>query len=207
MQSVSGKIVSRIYGHGRGWAFSKIDFLDIAPAKTAESSLLRLHKKGTIRRLAAGLYDYPRYSELLKKDVAPDIVQVANAFARKHRWRIIPEGLTAQHILGLSEQVPAQYRYLSTGPNRTYQIMGTTLSFAHGKTQHTALDDEKSALIVQAIHSVGVDKLTPSQIDHLSKVFLPGDYPKMVRATVSATAWVHDYIKQIAAQASARKAE
>ena len=129
MQSVSSKIISRIYGHGRGWSFSIIDFLDLAPAKTAESSLLRLHRKGTIRRVAVGLYDYPKYSELLKMDLAPDMAQVADALARKHRWLITPEGSIAQHILGLTEQVPAQYRYLSTGPNRTYQIMGMPLSF------------------------------------------------------------------------------
>ncbi|MBT3274677.1 MAG: hypothetical protein HN368_16080 [Spirochaetales bacterium] len=138
-------------------------------------------------------------------DLAPDIAQVARAFARKHRWRIIPEGKTAQHLLGLTEQVPAQYRYLSTGPNRTFQIIEIPLCFIHRKTQHTAIDDNKAALLIQAIYSIGQGKLSNAQLEQLSKVFPRQDYPKIVRSTVSATAWVHDYIKQIAVQASTRR--
>jgi hypothetical protein len=205
VQSVSEKIVSRIYGHGRGWAFTRIDFLDLGGVKTVDSALLRLYRKGTVRRVAAGVYDYPGYSEFLKTELSPDITRVAGAIARKHHWNITPDGSTAQHILGLNEQVPAQYRYLSTGPSRSYHIMGIVLSFAHRKTQHTALDDEKSALLVQAIHAAGEGGLTPAQIEHLSRVFHPDNYPRIVRTTISATAWVHDYIKQIAAQASTRK--
>ncbi len=29
MQSIENKVINRIYGKGRGWAFSKIDFIDI----------------------------------------------------------------------------------------------------------------------------------------------------------------------------------
>ena len=142
---------------------------------------------------------------ITRVDLAPDIAQVARAFARKHRWRIIPEGKTAQHLLGLTEQVPAQYRYLTTGPNRTFQIMEISLCFIHRKTQHTAIDDNKAALLIQAIYSIGQGKLSNAQLEQLSKVFPRQDYPKIVRSTVSATAWVHDYIKQIAVQASTRR--
>ena len=161
--------------------------------------------QGTARDVPKSNYDYPRRSELLNTELAPDIAQIARALARKHRWRIIPEGPAAQHLLGLTEQVPAQYRYLSTGPNRTFQIMETSLCFIHRKTQHTAIDDDKAALIIQAIYSIGQGKLSDAQIEQLSKAFPPRDYPKIVRSTVSATTWVHDYIKQIAVQASNRR--
>ncbi|WP_022952437.1 DUF6088 family protein [Leucothrix mucor] len=48
-----------------------------------DQTLGRMEKKGVIRRVMRGLYDYPIYSKLLKKQLSPDIDQVAHALARK----------------------------------------------------------------------------------------------------------------------------
>lgn len=203
MQSIEGKIINRIYGHGRGWAFSKIDFLDLAPGSTVDSALSRFRKRGTIRRILAGLYDYPRYSTLLGQHLDPDMRQAADAIARRHNWRIVPEGVTALHLLGLSDQVPARYVYLSTGPNRTYEIVGTRLAFNHRKTQHTAIDDKKTAVLVQALHAIGEGQITADQKAHLSRLFPANEYKRIVRRAVTATTWIHDSIKEIARLADA----
>ena len=205
MQTITDKIVSRIYGHGRGWSFSKIDFADIGRAGTVDQALSRLHQRGTIRRVLPGLYDYPRFSQILNEQAVPDLQMVADALARKHRWKIVPDGPTALHVLGLSEQVPARYRYLSTGPNRVYDIMGRALTFLHRKTQHTALDDEKGALLVQGVGAVGAGKLSHTQKAHLSKLFKPEEFRRIVKVTASSTAWVHEYIQEIAALAQPKE--
>ncbi|MCU1238901.1 MAG: hypothetical protein JWP63_6868 [Candidatus Solibacter sp.] len=121
-KTVEGKIVSRIYGTGRGWAFSQVDFADLATRSSIDSTLYRREKEGLIRRVLRGIYDYPRHSNLLQKPVSPDVDQVAHALARKFAWRIQPDGATAQNLLGLSTQVPARVVYLSDGPNLTYRI-------------------------------------------------------------------------------------
>lgn len=61
-------VVSRIYGHGRGWAFSAKDFQDLG---SVDMALIRLHKAGKIRRVLRGIYDYPRQSKLLDQPMAP----------------------------------------------------------------------------------------------------------------------------------------
>lgn len=205
MQSLSGTIISRIYGHGRGWAFSRTDFTDLGKSGTIDVTLFRLREKGTIRRVLPGIYDYPRHSRTLNENTAPDVEQIARALARKHRWQIVPDGQTALHFLGLSEQVPAQYRFLSTGPNRTYTIMRTKLGFKHEKTQHTAIDDEKAALLVQGLGAIGEGRLTHEQKQGLSKLFSPGDYRRIVRETATATAWIADSVKEIAALCEGRQ--
>ena len=45
-----------------------------------------------IRRVCRGVYDYPRFSELLGQALSPEVDQVAQALARKFNWRIQPSG-------------------------------------------------------------------------------------------------------------------
>ena len=204
MQTIEAKIISRIYGHGRGWVFSKIDLVDLGGSGTIDSALSRLNERGTIRRIVPGLYDYPRYSALLDQRVAPDIQKVAQALARKHKWHIVPEGSTALHLLGLSAQVPAQYVFMSSGPNRTFDVMEMRLVFQHRKTQHTVFKHSASAMTVQALQSIGERRLTGQQKKYLSGLFSPEEYRQIVRDTVSVTTWIHDYIKEIAELSATR---
>ena len=122
MQPIDKKILSRIYGRGRGWAFTKIDFVAEFGEVNIHQALSSLTKTGTIRRVCHGVYDYPRYSELLGQTLSPDVDQVAQALARKFNWRILPSGDTALNQLGLSTQVPGKWVYLSDGPSREYAI-------------------------------------------------------------------------------------
>src|ERR1700686_3912369 len=82
-QSSENRILNRIRGTGSGWSFSPRDFLDLGERATIDSALHRLTAKGQVRRVIRGIYDYPRYSELLKQQLSLDIDQVARALARK----------------------------------------------------------------------------------------------------------------------------
>ena len=82
------KVFYFISGHGRGWAFSSNDLINKFTRQEIDNTLSDLTKKEKIRRVARGIYDYPKYSELLKKDLSPDIEQVSRAYARKFNWTI-----------------------------------------------------------------------------------------------------------------------
>jgi hypothetical protein len=60
VQTIVGKIKSRIRGNGRGWVFSPNQFLDLGNRSAVGVALHRLAREGVIRRLARGLYDYPK---------------------------------------------------------------------------------------------------------------------------------------------------
>lgn len=59
-QSIAKKVIRSIRGHGRGWVFSPASFKGLGSCSAVESALRRHKDEGTIRRLARGLYDYPR---------------------------------------------------------------------------------------------------------------------------------------------------
>lgn len=203
MQSITKKVLGRIYGKGRGWCFSQIDFADIAARNAVDSALKRLASAGTIRRILRGLYDYPRYSNLLNEVLSPDMVQVVAALCRKHNWQVVPDGSTALHLLGLDTQVPAQFRYLSSGPNREYAIGVTSLRFAHQKTQHTALENDFAATVVQAILAIGRNSIDNDHRAAIAAIARERNPRRLVKDTRQVTSWVHDEILKIARLAEA----
>ncbi|HKL22115.1 MAG TPA: DUF6088 family protein, partial [Tichowtungia sp.] len=200
MQSVENKIVSRIYGNQRGWSFSKNDFMDLGGDALVRKALSSLEAKGTIRRVLRGLYDYPRFSKLLNEPMGPDLDQVAQAFARKHGWRIQPSENTALNLLGLSTQVPVQAVYLSDGPGKIYEIGTRQLIFKKRALKESGFKHRESELVVQALKALGRDRIDSELRSKLSEALPATTWKKMVRDTKTAPAWVHDVIRTIAAQ-------
>ena len=197
MQGAENNLVSRVYGNGRGWAFSRKDFKDLGEGSTIGWNLMQLEDSGTIRRVLRGVYDYPRYSELLQAQLSPDIDSVAQALARKFGWRIQPGGEMALHLIGLSTQVPAKAIYLSDGPKRSYTIGQTSLVFRHATLKEAGFKHRESGLIVQALRALGQER-----IDDTVKVKIRAWLPERLRAKVRkdtqrATGWVHEVIVEI----------
>ena len=65
MKSIEHKILLRIFGNEKGYSFSSHDFINEFSKDNIDKALSILNKKGKIRRVARGIYDYPNYSELL----------------------------------------------------------------------------------------------------------------------------------------------
>ena len=186
-----------ISGHGRGWVFSSSDLLGRVSRQQADNALSELVKKGKIRRVARGIYDYPGYSELLQKQLSPDIDLVARAYSRKNNWRIEISGEAALNLLGLSTQVPGRYIYLSDGPSREYDILGQTLAFKKSNLKNIGFKYRESTLLVQAIKALGKAHIDNKAIDKMRQYIEPLKRPKIVKDTQSATDWVHAVVQQV----------
>lgn len=197
MQAIDNKVISRIYGRGRGWAFTKIDFVSEFGEDNIHKSLSSLEKSGRIRRVCRGVYDYPRYSDLLKQDLSPDMDQVAQALARKFNWRIFPSGDVALNLLGLSTQVPAKWVYLSDGPNREYKLDKQTLSFKKTVLKDLGFSLRESGLIVQALKALGKEHVDAKVITSLRNRLNAKDCKRILNDTRTVTSWIYKIIKQL----------
>ena len=197
MQPIESKVISRIYGKGRGWAFFKNDFLDIGSAVAIDQVLSRLSKKKAIRRVMRGLYDYPAHSKLLGQDLGPNMDQVAQALARKFGWSIQVSGNTALNILNLSTQVPGRYVYLSDGKSNSYKIGAQELHFKKTTLKDSGLKHAESALLVQAIKALDKRTLTEDETRRLREYFGSKLGARILRDTRYTTSWVHEEIKKI----------
>jgi hypothetical protein len=203
MNRIEKSVLYRIRSRGRGWSFTRNDFSDLGARSTLGSVIHRLEKKGKIRRILDGLYDYPRFNPLLgEAPLSPDIDQVAQTLARKFGWRIQPSGSLAQNLLGISAQVPARAVYLSDGPNRSYSIGKTKLTFKHTALKETGFKRKESQLLVQALKSLGSTNVTPTVISKIRRWMPKSMWNKVLKDTQTATGWVRAVIQNIAKEQS-----
>jgi hypothetical protein len=187
-----------ISGHGRGWAFSSTDLIKKFERQQIDNLLSDLVKDEKIRRVSRGIYDYPKYSELLKKELSPDIEQVARAIGRKFNWRIEVSGDTALNILNLSTQIQAKYIYLSDGPNKSYKLFNdVVIEFKKSVLKDIGFKYKESSLIVQALKSLGKEHITDEIIEKIKEQIEPKMYEKILKDTQSTTVWVYEIIKQV----------
>ena len=187
-----------ISGHGRGWAFSSNDLIKKFERQQIDNVLSDLVKAKKIRRVSRGIYDYPKYSELLQKELSPDIEQVARAIGRKFNWRIEVSGQSALNILNLSTQIQAKYIYLSDGPNKSYKLFNDVeIEFKKSVLKDIGFKYKESSLIVQALKSLGKEHITDEIIEIIKEQIEPKMYEKILKDTQSTTVWVYEIIKQI----------
>ena len=147
-QSIDSRIVAAIHGRGRGSVFVPADFLEIGSREAVDVALHRLARQGTIRRLARGVYDFPKEHPVLGP-LAPSAEDIARALAGRDRTRLQPAGAYAANALGLSEQVPAKVVFLTDGPARTVKIGSTTIL--------TAAEARREAKRLKAEITLGAD--------------------------------------------------
>lgn len=201
-QTIADKVVARIYGNGRGWAFSQTDFADLGTRRAVDGALIRLTEKATIRRVIRGIYEYPRYSELLQQPMSPDIHQVASALARKFGWRIQPSGQAVLNLIGISTQVPGHYVFHSDGPKREYQVGQVKLQFNHGPLKEAGFRQKESGVIVQSLRTLGEDHIHDQVIQRIRNWLPEAKRRQVLRDTRSVTGWVYAAIARICEEPS-----
>ncbi len=157
--TLTSKILQRFRRAKPGAVYSPKDFLDLGGRSSVGWVLHELVRRGLIRRVARGLYDYPRTSESLGVPIGPDLHRAAKAYARKQQWeRGATSGVGGQPA-GLSQQVPAQIVYLSSGPTKTIRIGSQDIVFRNARPKAFAARSELGALVIQALRFVGKDRV------------------------------------------------
>lgn len=196
MQSIQDKILARIKSKGTGWSFSKKDFSDLGSDGSIRLALMRIEGAGNIRRVCRGIYDCPKYSELLHKTLSPDFDQTAQAIARKSGWTIHPSGAAALNLLGLSTQVPAKILYLSDGPTKTVQAGPWTIRFKNTALKEMKLKS-KTSLMVQAIKSLGRDQFDAATIISFRNAFTAQERRQILKDAPVVADWIYELIRKI----------
>src|SRR5438445_13352785 len=148
-QSIDSRILAAIHVRGSGSVFVPADFLDLGSRQAVDIALHRFARKGTIRRLARGVYDFPKGHPVLGP-LQPSAEAVARALAGRDRTRLQPAGAYAANALGLSEQVPAKAVFLTDGPSRTVKIGPMTIQLRQTTAKNMAAARRLSRTLIQA---------------------------------------------------------
>ena len=199
MDSATFKIAARVERLKPGTTVTPKDFLDLANRGLVDVMLTQLSSRGMLRRVSRGLYQRPKFSRLLKEEVAPDLHEVARTLARRFGWQIVPSEDLAANALGLSTQVPAHVTYLSTGPSRAFEIEGQRLCFKHAGPKYLCSQDPKCALVIQAIRGLGRTAATQTEaLETLRAQLSRRESMRLVEDARQSSAWIYDISKLLA---------
>lgn len=152
--SVPDRVMSRVRASGRGSVFTPGDFLSVAARSAVDQALSRLVKGGQLRRLARGLYDFPKVHPKLGA-LSPATDDVAHALARETGSQVQISGARAANALGFSMQVPAQSTYLTDGPPRRVVLGKRVVDLRHASPKHLIAPGSPAGTVVQALRHVG----------------------------------------------------
>ena len=200
MTSVPDRIMRRARASGRGGVFTPTDFLDVAGRAAVDQSLSRLVRSGKLRRLARGLYDFPKvHPKLGPLSPAPD--DVARALARETGSQAQIAGAHAANALGLSTQVPAKSLYLTDGPSRRIVVGRRVVDLRHASPKHLIAPGSPAGTVVQALRHVG--PMRAADVAHVaSRRLSVSDKKLLVSNVVQAPAWMRPTLISIGNTAS-----
>jgi hypothetical protein len=198
--SIDQQILNAITSLEHGAVFVPTDFLSLGNRQTVDIVLHRLARKGTIRRLARGIYDLPKEHPKLGK-LLPSPEKIAEALVGRDCTRIQPTGAYAANILGLSEQVPAKVVFLTDGPSRTVKIGMTTIQLRRTTPKNMAMAGRLSGLLVQAFRELGKENITPERLNHLKRTIPLNARKELLKDIRFAPEWIHSIFKELAEEA------
>ena len=197
MNTLSQQILDRIQAKGKGAVFSNGDFLDLGTRAAVGQTLSRLARRGTIRRIRHGLYDYPRESREFGV-LSPNLEEVARTLANRSGGKLLASGAQAANLLGLSNQVPAKILYYTDGSDKRIRIGRQTIEFRHAGPRRMAGAGKISGFVIQALRYMGKDHVGDDIVQRLQSI-LSDDDRKILRQDISiAPDWLRPVITQIA---------
>jgi hypothetical protein len=199
--SVSDRVMKRVRASGRGSVFTPSDFLTVAARSSVDQALSRLVKGGQLRRLARGLYDFPKlHLKLGPLSPAPD--DVAQALARETGSQVQIAGARAANALGLSTQVPAKSIYLTDGPSRRVVLGKRVVDLRLASPKHLIAPGSPAGTVVQALRHVG--PVRAADVAQVAARRLSANDKKTLASTaVQAPAWMRPTLVSIANAAMA----
>jgi hypothetical protein len=196
-QSIDSRILAAIQRHGRGTVFVPAEFLELGSREAVDVALHRLTRKGTIRRLARGIYDFPKEHPALGL-LSPSADAVARALAGRDRTRVQPAGAYAANALGLTEQVPAKAVFLTDGPSRTVKIGPTTIELRRTTAKNMEAAGRLSGLLIQALRELGKEHVTEARREYLKRTLPVNKRRELLKDIRLAPAWMHPIFRELA---------
>lgn len=167
-QTYESSIRNALLAMPNGTVFAMNDLQDLASYDSLRKVLSRYSVAGHIERIFQGIYRViSNNSETLEPDASEH--DVANALARNNNWQIIPGTEMSRFLLGLSDNAPDYFLYLSTGPSNTYSYgKKKKVKFLHSSGKFLNAMSEKSALVTCALMDLKFHNITPHEIAVLS---------------------------------------
>lgn len=197
--SIINEIKNRINMMDEGEIIMTSDFTDLSSITTIRKCLGRCVDDGMIIRVFNGVYEKPKYSNILKECLPTNPEKVAYALARNFHWTIAPCGDIALNKLGLTTQVPVVWSYVSDGPYREYSWGNIKLKFNHKTNREISQLSEQTIIVIEALRTLGKERINVDVIVHLKKQLSDFDKQIIKNEATTCSEWIYETIREICA--------
>ena len=163
-------------------------------AEFVGSTLSELTDEGLLVRISQGIYAKPRKSRF--GVVLPTVDKVVQAIASRDNSEVLPSGMTALNVLGLSTQVPMNYTYLTTGSERKIKLANRQVTLKRGVPKNFCYETRLAALLVQALRVLKQENVTDEELHTIrSLVLKEPDKESLMRDVDMMPAWMKRIVK------------
>ena len=195
--TVSKEIENNIKKSKRGKIFFVSDFLQYGNYDAVRKILQRLVTKDILIRISKGIYYYPKIDKILGI-LYPAAEEIAKAIAKRDKAKIIPTGAYAQHLLGLSTQIPMNVVYLTDGSARKIEIGNQTIVFKKTSPKNLRFESKLSSLIIQSIKSLKESNINETVKHKLADIIKQtGEKEKIKKDIKNAPIWIQRIMLEI----------
>ena len=195
--TVSKEIENIVSKSNQGKILFVSDFLGYGNYDAVRKILQRLVTKGKLIRISKGIYYYPKIDEILGV-LYPTTEDIAKAIAKRDKAKIIPTGAYAQHLLGLSTQIPMNVIFLTDGSARKIKIGNQTILFKKTSPKNLYFGSKLSSLIIQSLKSLKENNINETVKQKLADIIKQsGEIEKIKKDIKNAPIWVQKIITEI----------
>lgn len=196
MKSASDSILRRIRAKQRGWVFTPKDFIDLATRNTIGITLHRLVKKGLIRKIGHGIYDFPeKHPKLGKLAASPDAI--AKAIAARSGNIIQPSAAQLANQLGLDTQVPAKPSYITSGNTTRKKIANYPIKLSHSRFLSKTSLNINVVKVINALYHMGKNNINNDIIAKCKKILTKKDKSQLKKNLAQLPDWLIQFILKI----------
>jgi len=169
---------------------------------TVRKTLQRLVTKSVLIRISKGIYYYPKIDEILGI-LYPTAEEIAKSIAKRDKAKIIPTGAYAQHLLGLSTQIPMNVVYLTDGSARKIKISNQTIVFKKTSPKNLYFESKLSSLIIQSLKSLKENSINETVKHKLADIIKQsGEIEKIKKDIKNAPIWIQKIMLEILSKIS-----
>ena len=176
--------------------FTPSDFLDLGSRSAVDTALTRGVRDGRIRKLARGLYDYPRQDPKLGA-LMPSTEVIVQALQGRDDVRLQLSGAHAANVLGLSDQVPVRIVYLTDGHGRTVRIGRRQIVLKRTTPRRMATAGRKSGTVIQALRWIGKENIDEKKISKLRRQLSEREKKELLNDVRYAPVWVGEVMRRV----------
>ena len=187
----------KITSNDEGKIYFLSDFYEY-DSESVRQAFVRLVKDEIVIRLSPGIFLYPLRTRF---GIAyPSDYEIAKEISRRDSASVLPAGMTAANMIGLSEQVPMKSIFLTDGAARTVNVNGRTIIFKRGVPKNFAYKSKTMPLIVAGMKAMGKDDITEEGLASIKRMLTKEaeiNYGNLRSDLALAPEWIRNILTSI----------